>query len=95
MLKNTKYPFLACVCIIDVKFTPKGYLEHIFSSLIAVIYITLQDNIKSIIAVIKPHDATTKGKDNIPAPIVVPIIKKIEPTNLVFIILYTFFKSLE
>ena len=34
---------------------------------------------------VKPHDAIIKGSDNIPAPIVVPIIKKTEPIDLEFI----------
>ncbi|AEI35417.1 hypothetical protein F7308_0489 [Francisella salina] len=34
---------------------------------------------------VKPHEATIKGKDSIPAPIVVPIIKKTEPIDLEFI----------
>jgi hypothetical protein len=42
-------------------------------------YITDQDIIKSIIAVINPHDATTKGNESIPAPIVVPIIRSTLP----------------
>jgi hypothetical protein len=68
-----------------VKFTPKGYFAHTLRSLRDVIYITLHDITKSIIAVVKPHAAITNGKDSIPAPIVVPIINKIEPIDLEFI----------
>lgn len=96
ILKNSKYPLDTCDCIIDVKLTPKGYLAQTLSSLSAVIYITLQDKIKRIIAILKPHDATIKGSDSIPAPIVVPIIKKTEPIDLEFIYqLYFFVKRYE
>ncbi|GMN89040.1 hypothetical protein fsci_05260 [Francisella sciaenopsi] len=85
MLKNNKYPLDTRACIIVVKLTPRGYSAQTLNNLIAVTYITLHDNMRRIIAIVKPHEATIKGKDSIPAPIVVPIIKKTEPIDLEFI----------
>ncbi|BCD92196.1 hypothetical protein fh0823_23350 [Francisella halioticida] len=85
MLKKNVYSFGALDDIIVVKFAPKGYSVQTFNSFKAVMYIILHDKTKSIAAVIKPHAATTKGNDNIPAPIVVPTIRKTEPINLEFI----------
>lgn len=95
MLKNNKYPFDTRDCIIVVKLTPRGYFAQTLNNLIAVTYITLHDNISRIIATVKPQDATIRGKDNIPAPIVVPIIKKIDPIDLEFINLRYFLLSAE
>ena len=71
--------------IMVVKLTPNGCSAHTFSSFKAVIYITLHDRISNTTAIVKPHDATISGSESIPAPIVVPIIKKIEPIDLEFI----------
>ncbi|BCD90364.1 hypothetical protein fh0823_05030 [Francisella halioticida] len=69
-----------------MKLAPNGYSAQVFKSFIAAIYIILHDIIKSMIAVEKPHAATINGNDNIPVPVVVPIIRKIEPMDLVFIL---------